>query len=134
MVDEGDVVEKEQVLAVMDRGDLDDRLQEKQALLRQADANFKSTKEDFERRSQLYGSGVISADEFSGARFDLLAKQAGLVAARERVEQLEQESREKTIRAPFSGTITARYAEPGSFVTPTTAASATAGALSLIHI
>ena len=44
MVDEGDVVENEQVLAVMDRGDLDDRLQEKQALLRQADANFKSTK------------------------------------------------------------------------------------------
>ena len=39
MVDEGDVVENEQVLAVMDRGDLDDRLQEKQALLRQADAN-----------------------------------------------------------------------------------------------
>ena len=32
MVDEGDVVENEQVLAVMDRGDLDDRLQEKQAL------------------------------------------------------------------------------------------------------
>ena len=122
MVDEGDVVENEQVLAVMDRGDLDDRLQEKQALLRQADANFKSTKEDFERRSQLYASGVISADEFSGARFDLLARQAGLVAARERVEQLEQESREQTIRAPFSGTITARYAEPGSFVTPTTAA------------
>ena len=46
------------------------------------------------------------------------------------MEQLEQESREKTIRAPFSGTITARYAEPGSFVTPTTAASATAGATS----
>ena len=75
-------------------------------------------------------SGVISADEFSGARFDLLAKQAGMVAARERLQQLEQESREQTIRAPFSGTITARYAEPGSFVTPTTAASATAGATS----
>ena len=129
-VDEGDVVENEQVLAVMDRGDLDDRLEEKQALLRQAEANFKSKKEEFERQNQLYASGVISADEFSGARFDLLAKQAGMVAARERLQQLEQESREQTIRAPFSGTITARYAEPGSFVTPTTAASATAGATS----
>ena len=45
LVDEGDLVQKEQVLAVMDRGDLDDRLQEKQALLRQAEANFKSKKE-----------------------------------------------------------------------------------------
>ena len=129
-VDEGDVVEKEQVLAVMDRGDLDDRLQEMQALLRQAEANYQNKREDFERRDQLYSSGAISADDFSDARFELLARQAGLVAARERVEQLEQESREKTIRAPFSGTITARYAEPGSFVTPTTAASATAGATS----
>ena len=42
IVHEGDVVENEQVLAGMDRGDLDDRRQEKQALLRQADANFRS--------------------------------------------------------------------------------------------
>ena len=129
-VDEGDVVENEQVLAVMDRGDLDDRLQEKQALLRQAEANYQTKKEDYERQSQLYASGAISADDLSDARFEMLARQAGFVAARERVEQLEQESREQTIRAPFAGTITARYAEPGSFVTPTTAASATAGATS----
>ena len=130
MVDEGDEVKDDQVLAVMDRGDLDDRLQEKQALLRQAEVNYQSQKDEFERRSKLYDSGVISADDFSDARFEMLARQAGLVAARERVEQLEQESSEKTIRAPFAGTITARYAEPGSFVTPTTAASATAGATS----
>ena len=130
LVDEGDVVEEGQVLAVMDQADLEDRLQERQALLRQAEANFQTKKEDFDRRSKLYASGVISADDFSDVRFEMLARQAGLIAARERLEQLEQESREQTIRAPFAGMITARYAEPGSFVTPTTAASATAGATS----
>ena len=130
VVDEGDLVEEGQVLAVMVRGDLDDRLEERQALLRQAEANYKSKKEEFDRDSKLYASGVISADDFSNVRFAMLARQAGLIAARERVEQLEQESREKTIRAPFAGKITERYAEPGSFVTPTTAASATAGATS----
>tara|TARA_B000000565_G_scaffold20810_1_gene14456 strand:- start:560 stop:1726 length:1167 start_codon:yes stop_codon:yes gene_type:complete len=130
LVDEGDVVEEGQVLAVMDRSDLDDRLQERQALLRQAEANYQSKKEEFERDSKLYANGVISADDFSDGRFEVLARQAALVAARERLEQLEQESREQRIRAPFAGTITARYAEPGSFVTPTTAASATAGATS----
>ena len=130
LVDEGDLVQKEQVLAVMDRGDLDDRLQEKQALLRQAEANYQTKKEDFLRRSKLYEAGVISADDFRELRFEMMAREAGLVAARERLEQLEQESREKTIRAPFEGTITARYAEPGAFVTPTTTASATAGATS----
>ena len=130
LVDEGDVVEEGQVLAVMDRGDLDDRLQERKALLRQAQANFQTKKEDFDRRSKLFDSGVISADDFSDVRFDMVARQAALVATRERLEQLEQESQEQQIRAPFAGTITARYAEPGSFVTPTTAASATAGATS----
>ena len=126
------LVEEGQVLAVMDRGDLDDRLQERQALLRQAEANYKIQKRGL-RPSQCSctASGVISADDFSDVRFEMLARQAGLIAARERVEQLEAgEPRLRTIRAPFAGTITARYAEPGSFVTPTTAASATAGATS----
>ena len=130
LVDEGDVVQNDQLLAVMDRGDLDDRLQEREALLRQAEATYNIRKDDFDRRSALYRIGVISADDFSDVRFEMLAAQAAVIAARERVEQLEEEQSELKIRAPFAGTITARYAEPGAFVTPTTTASATAGATS----
>ena len=50
LVDEGDVVNEGQLLAVMDPGDLEDRLQERQALLRQAEANYRSRRDDFERR------------------------------------------------------------------------------------
>ena len=39
MVDEGDQVTEGQVLAVMDRGDFDDRLSERRALLREAEAS-----------------------------------------------------------------------------------------------
>lgn len=130
LVDEGDVVQQNQLLAVMDGADLEDRLQEREALLRQAEANYRSTKDDYDRRGQLFGMGVISADDYSEVRFEMLAKQAALVAARERLEQLQEEDLEQKIRAPFAGRITARYAEPGAFVTPTTAASATAGATS----
>ena len=130
LVDEGDAVQQGQLLAVMDRGDLDDRLQERQALLKQAEAKYRSTKDDFDRREQLFRMGVISADVFSDVQNELLADSASAVAARERLEQLEQESSEQQIRAPFDGTITARFAEPGAFVTPTTTASATAGATS----
>jgi len=130
LVDEGDVVQQGQLLAVMDRGDLDDRLQERQALLKQAEAKYRSTKDDFDRREQLFRTGVISADEFSDVKNEFLADSALVVATRERLEQLEQESREQQIRAPFDGRITARFAEPGAFVTPTTTASATAGATS----
>jgi HlyD family secretion protein len=40
------------------------------------------------------------------------------------------EQAELMVRAPFDGVITQRFADPGSFVTPTTTASATAGATS----
>ncbi|WP_353292695.1 efflux RND transporter periplasmic adaptor subunit [Synechococcus sp. M16CYN] len=130
LVDEGDIVKTNQILAVMDRGDLDDRLQERQALLTQAEAQYTIKKQEFERRNKLFEMGVISADNFSAVQNEMLSRRAAMIAAQERLEQLEQERSELDIRAPFAGTITARYAEPGAFVTPTTAASATAGATS----
>ena len=129
-VDEGDSVEKGDILAVMDPGDFDDRLSERQALLREAEATFRSREDEFLRRQQLYRQGVISAIDFNRIRNQRLASEAALIAARERVQQLDTEGRELLIRAPFSGTITRRFAEPGAFVTPTTTASATAGASS----
>lgn len=130
LVDEGDAVQKDQILALMDPGDLEDRLQERQALLRQAEATYRRKLDDFQRQSRLYQSGVISADAFSEVENQMLGNQAAVIAARERIEQLEEEQSQQKIRAPFAGTITARYAEPGAFVTPTTTASATAGATS----
>ena len=130
LVDEGDAVQKGQLLAVMDPGDLEDRVQERQALLRQAEANYRRRLDEFERRGELYKAGVISADDYSEVQNQMIATEAGVVAARERLEQLEEEQSQQNIRAPFDGTITARYAEPGAFVTPTTTASATAGATS----
>jgi HlyD family secretion protein len=130
LVDEGDVVKANQILAVMDRGDLDDRLQEREALLQQAKAQYTIKKQEYERRNKLFEMAVISADDFSTVQNEMLARQAAMTAAQERVEQLEQTKQELDIRAPFAGMITARYAEPGAFVTPTTAASATAGATS----
>ena len=130
LVDEGDSVEQGQLLALMDPGNLEDRLQERQALLRQAEATYRRRQDDFERQSKLYRAGVISADAFSEVENQMLGNQAAVIAARERIEQLQHEQGEQKIRAPFAGTITARYAEPGAFVTPTTTASATAGATS----
>ena len=130
MVEEGDVVEAGEVVALMDPGDYGDRLDERRALLRQAEANFLGKRDEFERRRQLHEQEVVSADDFIRVRNQMLASQAAVFAARERIQQLEEEGRELRIRAPFSGTITARFAEPGAFVTPTTTASANAGATS----
>ncbi|WP_126146987.1 efflux RND transporter periplasmic adaptor subunit [Synechococcus elongatus] len=47
-----------------------------------------------------------------------------------RLQSVEVQLADTEIRAPFSGIITQRYADPGAFVTPTTSASATASATS----
>ena len=130
LVDEGDVVRKGQVLARMDSGDLRDRLDELKALERQAQADFDARRADFRRREILFQRGAISAADLDDFRARYLTSQAALVAAQERIQQRSVESDDLLIRAPFDGVITQRFAEPGAFVTPTTTASATAGATS----
>jgi HlyD family secretion protein len=55
---------------------------------------------------------------------------AELIQAQGQLQAIEVQQSDTEIRAPFSGTITQRYAQPGAFVTPTTAASSTASATS----
>ena len=130
LVDEGVRVEKGQVLARMDRGDFQDRLDELMALARQAKADYDAKASDYKRRQMLFASGVISASDLDGYRASYLSSKANFEATQERIQQRDVEGDELLIRAPFSGLITERYAEPGSFVTPTTAASSSAGATS----
>ena len=129
-VDEGDVVTKGQVLARMDAGDLRDRIDEFAALERQAKADYEAKRAEYLRNRQLVDVGAISASDLDGFRAAFISSKEALNAARERIEQRNVEGNDLLIRAPFSGLITERFAEPGSFVTPTTAASTNAGATS----
>ena len=130
LVDEGDRVAKGQVLARMDRGDFQDRMDELKALERQAKADYEAKTSDYLRRRKLFSSGAISEADRDDYRASYLISKANFEAAQERTQQRDVEGGELFIRAPFSGVITERYAEPGSFVTPTTAASSSAGATS----
>ena len=127
---EGDAVRQGQPIALMDSGDLQDRENELRAQVRQAEAEYARSRSEFERRRNLYQQGAISQDDFTSFRTRLLTSQAALDAARQRSGQRDVERGELTIRAPFDGVITQRFADPGAFVTPTTAASANAGASS----
>ncbi|MEB3321623.1 MAG: efflux RND transporter periplasmic adaptor subunit [Synechococcaceae cyanobacterium] len=129
-VEEGDRVSQDQPLALMDDGDLRDRLQELQANLRSAEAELRRSQSELERNEPLYRQGAISLNDINRLRADHEVNRMAVVAARERLQQRRVEARELTVRAPFDGVISQRYAEPGAFVTPTTTASTTAGATS----
>jgi HlyD family secretion protein len=129
-VEEGDLVVKGQPLALMDSGDLQDRLSELNANLRSSQAQLSRSRSELERNHSLYRQRAISLSDFNTVRSTFLVDQSAVEAARQRLEARKVENQELIVRAPFSGVISQRYADPGSFVTPTTTASATAGATS----
>ncbi|MDM7936412.1 MAG: efflux RND transporter periplasmic adaptor subunit [Cyanobium sp. CZS 48M] len=129
-VDEGDRVSKGQPIALMDSGDLRQRELELGAQVRLAEAEEIRARSDYERRLKLFAEGAISEDDIVSFRTRALTAGASLDAARKRFSQRTVERGELTIRAPFDGLITQRFADPGAFVTPTTSASANAGASS----
>ena len=108
-VDEGDLVKKGDLIAKMDFGDLEYRVEEMRA-------NYETQKSSYLRRKMLLSEGAISAEDFEEYKNRFLTSQA-------KFKQIEIEVSDTSIRAPFRGVITSRYAVPGSFVTPTTSAS-----------
>lgn len=129
-VDEGDRVRQGQPIAQMDSGDLRQRELELEAQVRLAEAEERRARSDYERRVKLFEEGAISEDDIVSFRTRALTARATLDVARKRFNQRTVERDELTIRAPFDGLITQRFADPGAFVTPTTSASANAGASS----
>ena len=129
-VQEGDRVEKGQAIARMDAGDLSDRLEELQANLLSAKAELARSRGELERNLPLYRQGAISLNDLQRYQADYQVKTMAVAAAEQRLEQRQVEKDELIVRAPFAGVISQRFAEPGAFVTPTTAASASAGASS----
>ena len=130
LVEEGQTVRQGQPLAVMDSGDLNDRLQELQAQVRSAEAQLARSRSEFERNQALFAQRAISANDYNRIRATYEVDRMAVIAVDQRLEQRQVERGELVIRAPFAGIVTARYADPGAFVTPTTTASATAGATS----
>ena len=129
-VEEGDSVQAGQALALMDSGDLNDRLEELRAQVRSAKAQLNRSQSELQRRGALIRQGGISLDDYNSARSTYLVDKAAVEAAQQRLAQRMKELGDLTVRAPFAGVVTARFADPGAFVTPTTSASASAGASS----
>ena len=112
-VDEGDFVNENELIAIMDGGDLTYRLNELKA-------EFDKQKGDYGRRRILFIEGAISQEDLEKYKNLFLKSQA-------RLKQRKVELSELEIRAPFKGIITNRLAVPGAFVTPATTGSTTNG-------
>ncbi len=105
-IDKGRYAQKGDTLAILENKVLEATYRQTQALLKQAEMDFRS-------RKALYDKKAISENEFMTSRFSLDAAQAAMELARARYEKL-------FITAPLSGLVNDRFYDLGAYASPMT--------------
>lgn len=136
-VDYNTVVKKGQVIAELDKSNLNSQLNSAKAQLQQAKAQLASAQSDqsyqsanFARYKTLYQKGLISANEYESARLSFQTTSQSVNAAKQQVASAEEEVKRAqtnlsyaTITSPIDGVVLSKSVEEGqtvaaSFSTP----------------
>ena len=115
-VDIGTQVQAGQVLAHIDSPELDQQLAQTRAHLAQQQANARIAQTTAERWQHLLATHSVSQQEVDEKVAAATAAKADVQAAEADFQRLTDLAAYKTIRAPFSGTITARNTDIGQLI------------------
>ena len=115
---EGDKVEKGQLLAQLDDRELSSRLTRARANLADAREGITLAERTLNRMRKANSKGAVAAQFVEDAEVELRGARARAGVAVEEVRSVTLELDNHIVSAPFSGTVTARSAEVGQWVTP----------------
>ena len=135
LVEEGMRVKEGQVLARLDDTNVAASLQLARAQLESARTalaetrvRLKEAEQDLQRQTELIAKNVVARADFDHAEADALAYKARLgqqerdVTVAERTVSIWQQQLDDTVlRAPFSGIVTTKDAQPGEMISPVSA-------------
>ncbi len=107
LVEEGELVTKDQVLLVLESD-------EQQLSLKSAAANYEKSLNNFQRAEQLVAKGLVNKEQLDNLKFDTKALKAIL-------DQAEMNLSFTQVKAPFSGIITRRHVKIGNLIQNATA-------------
>ncbi|RMV79262.1 efflux RND transporter periplasmic adaptor subunit [Pseudomonas amygdali] len=111
-VDIGDAVEKDQVLASVDRQPAQLRLQEAQASLRLARAQAVERELNYQRQKRLLAAGSVAQSVVESALASSEQAKAEQVRAQAEQALAHRELDRTRLIAPFAGRVVARHAQP----------------------
>lgn len=117
-VHEGDMVSAGQVLAEIDARDLTAKAAQVSASIADAEAMHKEASAHAARFTALYNDSAATKAQYDAAMTGLARAEAGLRAAKAGAGELDAVRSYATVRAPFSGIVTMRHADPGTFAAP----------------
>lgn len=116
-VDIGDVVQKEQVLAIIEAPEMLANYEQANADLQSARSKYFATLDAFKRIANAAKvSGTIAAGELEKSRNQMLADSSSFEAAKAKLKVYAELKDYLVIRSPFNGTITQRLADAGAMV------------------
>lgn len=116
-VDIGARVRKGQLLAIVEAPELGARVAEGSANVQTALVRYQNGQDLYRRLAAARQSaGAVSVREVEAARNQMRADSSGWVAARQVLRSLRDQQAYLTLRAPFTGVVTRRSADPGALV------------------
>ncbi|MCW8336177.1 efflux RND transporter periplasmic adaptor subunit [Vibrio sp. SCSIO 43135] len=131
--EEGQMVEKGDLLYSIEPSSFEAQLASAKAALAQASAALKKAELDFNRGKNLLPRGSISQSEFDALTAALLGAEAELEAAKAQIKLAEVNLSYTQIRAPFSGRISDSKASKGDLVSPSSGILTTLVSLDPVH-
>jgi len=118
LVREGARVARGAVLARLDARELDDAEAEGQAEVEAARAAHQAQVAATARDSVLFVNDALSQEQWEGSQAARAAATGRLEVARRRLDQAKARLGYAVVRAPFSGVVSARMADPGDLAVP----------------
>jgi RND family efflux transporter MFP subunit len=118
LVHEGDRVVRGQALLRLDARDLAAKETQVNAGIAEAEAMYRDAEAHAGRIRALYADSAATRVQYETSETGLARAAAGLRSARAAAGELEALTSYATIRAPFSGVVTRRFADPGAFAAP----------------
>jgi len=142
-VEEGDVVKKGEIIALLEHNDVDAAFEQAQANLKMAkadllrrEAEFHEAKLNNDRQENLFEKGLISKSEYDIAEARFKIANAAIAAAEAQIDlsaagvvSAQVDVQNTKIRAPFDGTVLSKNADIGEMVAPFAASSNSRGAV-----
>lgn len=115
-VEEGDRVNKGDLIARLDPTDTRNAYQQAKADLEVAEATLEQAKSTFDRQKELFEKGLISKQQMDQAYLNLVKAKASLVTAQASLSDMELRLKDTWVRAPISGIILQKNVEVGQII------------------
>ncbi|MGB7294693.1 MAG: efflux RND transporter periplasmic adaptor subunit [Candidatus Aminicenantales bacterium] len=117
-VNEGDRVSKGQILAELDTKSIRLQLEQTEAALAVAQANFNNAKTNWERMDRLYKEKAVSEQQYEQVKLGYDSAEAQLSQAQAAVNLAKHSLDVSIMKAPFGGIIASKNAEVGDVINP----------------